>query len=214
MSTEMLMLAALVAVAFLVLGFVIGRFSSSGEKDRQAIQSELDHTRSELHRVQERVDDHFSESARLFSTLAHDYHALFEHFADTARDLGISERDAGRLLSPELQRLTSAVADPPTEHPEDDERPTTENTNGEGTREPEASAAPSQAHDETTDSTPRDTNEVSEAPERASRTPDEPQTGTPETTAESTPEQEAGADAAAETGDDSEDRPSAGGSRH
>lgn len=120
MSTEIIILVGLLAAAVLLAGFAIGRFTASGERDRQALQSELDRTRSELSRVQDRVDGHFSESARLFSTLAHDYHALFEHFASTARELGISERDTERMLSPELQRLTGAVASEPRAAGDDD----------------------------------------------------------------------------------------------
>lgn len=105
MALETLMLVLIGAAGVALIGFAIGRFSAPGERNCQTLQTELDRTRDELSSVRDRVENHFSESARLFGTLAHDYHALFDHFAETARHLGLTERETDELLSPAMRRL-------------------------------------------------------------------------------------------------------------
>jgi uncharacterized membrane-anchored protein YhcB (DUF1043 family) len=114
MALETLFLLLLAVAGAAVIGFALGRFSAPGERNCQLLQTELDRTRDELGAVRNKVDDHFSESARLFGTLAHDYHALFDHFAETARELGLDERETRDLLSPAMRRLPAGETRPDT----------------------------------------------------------------------------------------------------
>jgi uncharacterized membrane-anchored protein YhcB (DUF1043 family) len=114
MALETLFLLLLAVAGAAVIGFALGRFSAPGERNCQLLQTELDRTRDELGTVRNKVDDHFSESARLFGTLAHDYHALFDHFAETARELGLDERETRDLLSPAMRRLPAGETHPDT----------------------------------------------------------------------------------------------------
>jgi uncharacterized membrane-anchored protein YhcB (DUF1043 family) len=114
MALETLFLLLLAVAGAAVIGFALGRFSAPGERNCQLLQTELDRSRDELDAVRNKVDDHFSESARLFGTLAHDYHALFDHFAQTARQLGLDERETRDLLSPAMRRLPAGETRPET----------------------------------------------------------------------------------------------------
>ena len=88
--------AGLVFVA--VVAFVLGRKTATGEARARDLEHELQRTREELASVREGVSDHFEQSARIFGRLAGEYRAFYEHFTETARSLGISERRASELL--------------------------------------------------------------------------------------------------------------------
>lgn len=91
-----LLAAALIVVA--AVAFLLGRKTARGEARARDLEHELERTRHELASVREGVSDHFEQSARIFGRLAGEYRAFYEHFTETARELGISERRASELL--------------------------------------------------------------------------------------------------------------------
>jgi len=92
-----LIIVAAVIVAAL-LGFYAGRASAPAERRIREMARERDAARSEAEEVRGEVARHFDESARMFGRLAQDYRAFFEHFAETAQNLGMSEGRARELL--------------------------------------------------------------------------------------------------------------------
>jgi uncharacterized membrane-anchored protein YhcB (DUF1043 family) len=115
MATEILLLAGLAGIAGLVLGFLAGRLSAPSLRKNEGLRRERDEAQSELDRMREQVDQHFGESARLFSNLAHDYRALYEHFAESAGQLGLSESERREILVSATKPLpTEEAATTPT----------------------------------------------------------------------------------------------------
>lgn len=98
MAVEYWMLVALAVVAALVAGFFLGRGSAPTQQRLKALEQERDEARAEVQRVEKEVASHFEQSARMFGRLADDYRSFFEHFARTARNLGLSEGRARELL--------------------------------------------------------------------------------------------------------------------
>ncbi len=106
------------AIAAAVIGFFAGRASAPGERRIREMARERDQARSEAEQVRGEVARHFDESARMFGRLAQDYRAFFEHFADTAQNLGMSEDRARELLHRADPRIVDATG---SAAPEDDE---------------------------------------------------------------------------------------------
>lgn len=109
-----------------VAAFFIGRKSASQRADAlntrlDALQGELDTTReraeaelaqaqADAAAVEEGVTSHFEQSAVLFGNLAKDYRAFFEHFSNSAQQLGVSEGVARQLLAQLDEPLISETA--------------------------------------------------------------------------------------------------------
>jgi uncharacterized membrane-anchored protein YhcB (DUF1043 family) len=107
MSIEFLLLGGLAVIAGLVIGLLIGRISAPGDRQCERLREERDDAQRELERMRQQVDSHFGESARLFANLAHDYRALYEHFADSAGQLGLSEHERREILVSATKPLPS-----------------------------------------------------------------------------------------------------------
>lgn len=102
------------ALAAGILGFFGGRASAPGERRIREMARERDEARSEAEQVRGEVARHFDESARMFGRLAQDYRAFFEHFAETAQNLGMSEGRARELLHRADPRIVDATGEAPT----------------------------------------------------------------------------------------------------
>ncbi len=98
MTAEYWLLAALGALVAAAIGFFAGRRSAPTQQRLDAMERERDEARREAERVQAEVARHFEQSARMFGRLADDYRGFFEHFAETAQKLGLSEGRARELL--------------------------------------------------------------------------------------------------------------------
>ncbi len=83
----------LIAIACLVLGFVIGRVLTSrsylAEQDR--LRQELRDLEASLETYQQEVAGHFVQSADLFNQLTHSYKAVVDHMAQGASHLVAEE---------------------------------------------------------------------------------------------------------------------------
>lgn len=107
MAIEFLFLGGLAIISGLVIGFLIGRLSAPGDRRYERLREERDDAHRELERMREQIDSHFGESARLFANLAQDYRALYEHFADSAGQLGLSEHERREILVSATKPLPS-----------------------------------------------------------------------------------------------------------
>lgn len=153
MTAEIWLLIVLGAVIALVLGFFVGRRSAPTQQRLDAMEKERDEARQEADRVQGEVARHFEQSAQMFGRLADDYRTFFEHFAQTAQHLGLSEGRARELLQqadPRLVADQSSPAEPTAASGADHAAPATP-TGGErddrATESPSATAEESAAED-------------------------------------------------------------------
>ena len=99
---------AVLAVVLAAAGFWAGRVTSPDRREVEVLRRRLDSTQAELQKVREQVNGHFRQSARLFGSLAQDYRALYEHFSETAQELGFTENETRVLLEPADQHLLGA----------------------------------------------------------------------------------------------------------
>lgn len=107
MESHILIIAGLAALAALVIGFLAGRLSAPRQRECDELRDQRDDTQRELDRMRQQVDQHFGESARLFANIAQDYRALYEHFAQSASELGLSESERQDILASATKPLPS-----------------------------------------------------------------------------------------------------------
>jgi len=142
------------------VGFFGGRSSAAGEQQVREMAAERDAAKGEAEEMRAEVSRHFEESARMFGRLASDYRSFFEHFAQTAQNLGMSEGRARELLEQADPRLVDGpdgvvegeATTPPDPPAADETRPTVEEpAAAEADTEPaaEESVARASASDET-----------------------------------------------------------------
>lgn len=79
-------LIALGILAALIGGFFAGRWHGMSHRSKQ-LSEELEQKEEELEKLKSGVDDHFSETARLFSNLTDEYKSLYKHLAKGATEL-------------------------------------------------------------------------------------------------------------------------------
>lgn len=93
-------LIALLAIVAAGLGLALGRRQPRAEDLARIaeLEAELAAARSSAESTKGDVDEHFEASAALFGRLARDYRALFEHWADSATKLGVSEHRATAII--------------------------------------------------------------------------------------------------------------------
>jgi uncharacterized membrane-anchored protein YhcB (DUF1043 family) len=110
-----ILISVAVAIVAAVAGFFGGRASAPNEQRVREMSQERDQARAEAEQVRGEVARHFDESARMFGRLAQDYRAFFEHFAETAQNLGMSEGRARELLHRADPRIVDASSQGTTE---------------------------------------------------------------------------------------------------
>jgi uncharacterized membrane-anchored protein YhcB (DUF1043 family) len=100
-------LTALVAIAAAGLGLLLGRRQPRARDLARIaeLEAELAAARSSAESTKGGIDEHFEASAALFGKLAQDYRALFEHWADSATRLGVSEDRAAAIIDQARARL-------------------------------------------------------------------------------------------------------------
>jgi len=109
-QTTWLMLA--IAVVAVVIGFLAGRLSAPRERQFQETRSELERVQKERDELRDSVENHFQHTAALFGNLSRDYRALYLHFAEGARSMGLGEEPARRLIE-EAREPVEETADGP-----------------------------------------------------------------------------------------------------
>lgn len=116
-QTTWLMLA--IAVVAVVIGFLVGRLTAPRERQYQETRSELERTQKERDELRSQVEDHFQHTAALFGNLSRDYRALYLHFAEGARSLGLGEEPARRLIEEARAPADAPQPDSPADPPID-----------------------------------------------------------------------------------------------
>lgn len=96
--TQMHWLMLAIAILAAVGGFLAGRLTAPREKQYQETRAELDRIQRERDDLRASVEDHFQSTAALFGNLSRDYRALYLHFAEGARSLGLGEEPARKLI--------------------------------------------------------------------------------------------------------------------
>jgi len=107
MTAEYWLVAAFGLAIALGIGWFIGRRTAPTRHEVVKAQKERDEACAEVDRVRGEITRHFEESANMFGRLADDYRTFFEHFAETARNLGVSEGRARELLRQADPRLVA-----------------------------------------------------------------------------------------------------------
>lgn len=168
-QTMWLMLA--IAVVAVVIGFLVGRLTAPRERQFQETRSELERVQKERDELRDSVENHFQHTAALFGNLSRDYRALYLHFAEGARSMGLGEEPAQRLIE-EARASADAPADPEaaTEKPPIDPEPepagdraraeADDAPEAEDKTEAEAKSRPAPAKEETSEAAAGDQAEV------------------------------------------------------
>lgn len=100
------------ALIGLVVGIIIGavamRFGNPKLRQQQALQSELEKSKTELETYRQELVGHFAHSAELLDNMAKDYRQLYQHMATSSSNL---LPDLPMQDNPFRYRLTEAEAD-------------------------------------------------------------------------------------------------------
>lgn len=111
---------ALVGLVFgIVIGAVAMRFGNPKLLQQQALQHELDKSKTELEKYRQELVGHFAYSAELLDNMAHDYRQLYQHMAKSSNNL---LTDLPNQENPFRYQLTEAETDndqAPVEIPRD-----------------------------------------------------------------------------------------------
>lgn len=79
-----------------VAGFFIGRQTSHGRQEAQALKAELEKQRQEMTEYRQSVNQHFEKTASLFTSMAGSYRDLYDHLSESYSRL--ADAPAQRLL--------------------------------------------------------------------------------------------------------------------
>ncbi|BBI92333.1 Z-ring associated protein ZapG [Serratia symbiotica] len=100
---------ALVGLVFgIVIGAVAMRFGNRKLRQQQALQHELDKSKTELEKYRQELVGHFAYSAELLDNMARDYRQLYQHMAKSSNNL---LPDLPNQENPFRYQLTEAEAD-------------------------------------------------------------------------------------------------------
>ncbi|MGY0160117.1 Z-ring associated protein ZapG [Edwardsiella tarda] len=79
------------ALIGLVVGLIIGalamRFGNRKLRQQQALQDELEKSKTDLDQYRQELVNHFARSAELLDNLAKDYRQLYQHMATSSNNL-------------------------------------------------------------------------------------------------------------------------------
>lgn len=129
-SVDILILTALCAlIAGGLLGMIFGRRSTTGSQQARELEKRLDQLSRDKQAYENRVTEHFSETADRLNTLTDMYRGIHEHLAEGASTLCVGREDIGiKRLSvpaenPEVPADTASVEPPRDYAPRSDGEP-------------------------------------------------------------------------------------------
>jgi len=105
-----LSIGILLAVAALIVGIIIGRFSVRS-RDAGRLEQELKKAHKELENYQGQINTHFADSAALMEQLAEQYQTLYRHMAEQSKFLAKAQEPLFREVLVEEEE-TKAEAEP------------------------------------------------------------------------------------------------------
>ncbi|MFB2830184.1 YhcB family protein [Aeromonas jandaei] len=97
----------LLAVAALIVGIIIGRFSVRS-RDAGRLEQELKKAHKELENYQGQINTHFADSAALMEQLAEQYQTLYRHMAEQSKFLAKAQEPLFREVLVEEETKTEA----------------------------------------------------------------------------------------------------------
>ncbi|MBL0599257.1 YhcB family protein [Aeromonas jandaei] len=102
-----LSIGILLAVAALIVGIIIGRFSVRS-RDAGRLEQELKKAHKELENYQGQINTHFADSAALMEQLAEQYQTLYRHMAEQSKFLAKAQEPLFREVLVEEETKTEA----------------------------------------------------------------------------------------------------------
>lgn len=90
----------LLAIAALIIGVLIGRFTVRS-RDAGRLERELNTARKDMESYQGQINNHFADSAALMEQLAEQYQTLYRHMAEQSKFLAKAEEPLFR--EPEVE---------------------------------------------------------------------------------------------------------------
>ncbi|PTT48376.1 YhcB family protein [Aeromonas sp. HMWF016] len=107
----------LLAVAALIVGIIIGRFSVRS-RDAGRLEQELKKAHKELENYQGQINTHFADSAALMEQLAEQYQTLYRHMADQSKFLAKAQEPLFRevLVEEEETKAEAEQGVPPRDY--------------------------------------------------------------------------------------------------
>lgn len=97
----------LLAVATLIIGVLIGRFTVRN-RDAGHLEQELKKAHKELESYQGQITTHFADSAALMEQLAEQYQSLYRHMAEQSKFLAKAQEPLFR--EPQVEETSDAAS--------------------------------------------------------------------------------------------------------
>ncbi|RQM77324.1 DUF1043 family protein [Aeromonas jandaei] len=112
-----LSIGILLAVAALIVGIIIGRFSVRS-RDAGRLEQELKKAHKELENYQGQINTHFADSAALMELLAEQYQTLYRHMAEQSKFLAKAQEPLFRevLVEEEETKTEAEPGVPPRDY--------------------------------------------------------------------------------------------------
>ncbi|WP_421215439.1 YhcB family protein [Aeromonas jandaei] len=112
-----LSIGILLAVAALIVGIIIGRFSVRS-RDAGRLEQELKKAHKELENYQGQINTHFADSAALMEQLAEQYQTLYRHMAEQSKFLTKAQEPLFRevLVEEEETKTEAEPGVPPRDY--------------------------------------------------------------------------------------------------
>ncbi|WP_323063638.1 YhcB family protein [Aeromonas jandaei] len=112
-----LSIGILLAVAALIVGIIIGRFSVRS-RDAGRLELELKKAHKELENYQGQINTHFADSAALMEQLAEQYQTLYRHMAEQSKFLAKAQEPLFRevLVEEEETKTEAEPGVPPRDY--------------------------------------------------------------------------------------------------
>lgn len=70
-----------------LIGYLVARFTTPDGKKQKNIQKDLESAQFTLEQQRQELSDHFAQTAALLDTIGKDYTKLYQHMAETSREL-------------------------------------------------------------------------------------------------------------------------------
>ncbi|CAM4418492.1 Z-ring associated protein ZapG [Vibrio agarivorans] len=70
-----------------LIGYFVARFTAPDAKKQKHLQKDLESAQFTLEQQRQELSDHFAQTATLLDTIGKDYTKLYQHMAETSREL-------------------------------------------------------------------------------------------------------------------------------